>query len=79
MLVFEWMEKTHPNRKGLSRAQKAELVKLRTRVCNKAKTNIHILINAKCRGSIGKDLITRLSKATAKEDLKILVESHFPD
>jgi hypothetical protein len=69
--VFEWLEATHPGRKGLSRPQKAVLVTLRNKVCRRAGTSINILVNAKCRGSIGRNLVERLEKATKDESFKI--------
>ena len=77
MHVFKWLEKTSPSKKGLNRAQKAELVKLRKDACDRAGTRINILINNKCRGAIGRDLVERMSRATANDKIKILVEDHF--
>lgn len=76
MHVFTWLIETNPKAKNVDRKTSAELIKLRTRVCLKAKTTPHILINAKARGAIGIDLITRMVKATAKEDLKITFAAH---
>jgi hypothetical protein len=77
--VFTWLEKTSPNKKGNSREERSRLAAFRKERCEQAGTNIHILINAKCRGAIGRDLVERMAAATKKDKIKILVKSHFPE
>lgn len=74
MHVFDWLRETNPGKKGITREEKAKLVELRTRVCQAAYTKIAHLNNAKCRGSIGKDLIERMHYATKKEKLKVSLD-----
>jgi hypothetical protein len=76
MHVFEWLIATNPKAKNVNREESAKLIKLRTRVCLKAKTTPHILINAKARDAIGIDLISRMIKATRNEELKITLTAH---
>ena len=76
--ISKWLDKTNPGKKGIDRIKKAELVKLRTKACERAGTKIRTLINVNCRGSFGRDLVERMSRATANDKIKILVEDHFP-
>lgn len=79
MRYEDWLNQTNPKLKGIGLIKQGDLIELRNRVCERAGTNVHILINAKSRGSIGRDLITRLEAATKKEKLKILYSDHFED
>ena len=67
MKVFDWLEATTPNKKGITRNDRTRLAALRLRVFTAAKTNAQTLAGAKTRGAIGRGLIERLALATKNE------------
>ncbi len=69
----EWHDATNPQAKGVDLKERLRRHELRKRVVDKADTTMAALRVAKCRGTIGDDLLGRLIEATAEEDEKILL------
>lgn len=71
MTVFEWLEATNANERGITYQERIRRIDLRRRVVEAAKTTMPTLLVARRRGSIGRSLIERMEEATKGEKLRI--------